>query len=671
MKDKIVDLKDKFVQMLSANKKVSAIVAALVLAIVVIIIVTVSSIGNGSRQSKNAGSDSNESQIKNNSGNTGNTSLGDTKTNTGGEGSTDQTVNNAQENEGETSTGTENNGQNTNSSNGTSGSENAKNTANTGNTVAGGTANTGNGENTNNSGTTNNLSGYNAGNTGTTGNNGSNTTGGSTGSNTGNSTGSSTGNGGNNASTGNTTNPATPSGTDTPQPNQETIYNQLFDINNKVTITLDISDAELQKLQADYKKYGSNGKSPIYRRVTKMTVTINGNSYEMYDVGVRIKGNTSRCDVYNNNNVNDRNLIHLKLSFDETFDDTEYYGSEALTWSDAARKQRKERTFATLDGLELKWNRNFDGTYVANYYANQMYRAFGVYAQNTSLANIRFGGYNYGVYTIYEPVNKNFVKRYMPGATDGDLYKCGWGSGGGASYTTGTLSSIGVETPYQSLTYDLKTNKSSSTHASLKNLINKLNNGNVSKTDFSNLVDANNWVYFVAVSYFAGNPDDLRNNYNNHCVYFKNGKAVFIPYDYDRCFGIATEGREDMTTFSPYADNTALQGGQSNPLYLKSVTGRSNNFTAEYTAALKQVANSGWLNYSNYQQYYNKAKNNYSSVVIPDSNVHIYVKAFGSSSGSNQNSSKLAFNENNGYNVYSVSTYMTKIMQRYNEAMSK
>lgn len=103
-----------------------------------------------------------------------------------------------------------------------------------------------------------------------------------------------------------------------------------------------------------------------------------------------------------------------------------------------------------------------------------MFRNFGVYAQNTSLANVRFGGYNYGVYTIYEPVGKKFLKRYMPGANTGDLYKCGW-SNKGANYTTDSLNSVGVETPNRQLTYDLKTNKTTSNHSSLKNLINQIN----------------------------------------------------------------------------------------------------------------------------------------------------------------------------------------------------
>lgn len=461
-------------------------------------------------------------------------------------------------------------------------------------------------------------------------------------------------------------------GTDTVQTDQEALYNKLFDINNKVTVKMDISDEQIELMQQDY-----NADNDTYRKVNKMTVTVGNQTYVFYEVGVRIKGNTSRVDIYNNNNVDDRNMIHFKLSFKETFDDEEEYGSDAKLWaSDAERKARKNRTFATLKGLELKWNRNIDGTYIANYYTNMMYRDMDVYAQNTSLANVSFGGYNYGVYTMYELVDDVFIDRYF-GKSDksGDLYKCAWGllNGGsgndwsGATYKTNTLNSMNVEAVGKTYIYELKTNKKTSTQASLKNLINTLGTVSPSKDTFASVVDANNLVNYAATAYFAGNPDDLRNNYNNHYVYFLgNGKAVFIPYDNDRCFGMTTSGK-DMTTFSPYADNTALQQGtQECPVYLYSVTGRNNNYTTEYTAALKKVAESGWLNYSKYEKYYNIAKANYSSVAIPDSNVKAYVKDLNKT----YKNSDLAFNANNEFNT-SVQTYMTKIMAAYDSAMAK
>lgn len=105
----------------------------------------------------------------------------------------------------------------------------------------------------------------------------------------------------------------------------------------------------------------------------------------------------------------------------------------------------------------------------------------------------------------------------------------------------------------------------------------------------------------------------------------KNGKAVYIPYDNDRCLGMTTSGK-DMTTFSPYADNTALQGSQENPVFKYSVITRNNLYTTEYTNALKAIAESGWLDYSKYKKIYNVAKANYASVAIPDSNVKAYVR---------------------------------------------
>ena len=128
------------------------------------------------------------------------------------------------------------------------------------------------------------------------------------------------------------------------------IYNALFDVNNKIKVKVTISQEEIQKIQADYKRYS---KSPVYRIAEKVTFDINGAIYEIEDVGIRMKGNTSRRDLYGDDGR--FYLTHFRLSFDETFDDEEYYGSEARVWdSEEERKERKKRTFATLSSLELK-----------------------------------------------------------------------------------------------------------------------------------------------------------------------------------------------------------------------------------------------------------------------------------------------------------------------------
>ena len=105
---------------------------------------------------------------------------------------------------------------------------------------------------------------------------------------------------------------------------QEDDFINLFSADVKVELRLDISDEQLSLLQSDYEKYSSFGsKSPIYRKANlyvKMTLP-NGNVKERFieEVGVRMKGNTSRTDFYNSNDGM-YNLIHLKISFGETFD---------------------------------------------------------------------------------------------------------------------------------------------------------------------------------------------------------------------------------------------------------------------------------------------------------------------------------------------------------------
>jgi len=93
----------------------------------------------------------------------------------------------------------------------------------------------------------------------------------------------------------------------------EKIFNELFNLENKVTVRIDISDKELEKIQKDFDKYDSMGnKSPIYRIADKVTITIGDESYEIEEVGIRIKGNTTRESVWDRRSGN-LNLTHSVL----------------------------------------------------------------------------------------------------------------------------------------------------------------------------------------------------------------------------------------------------------------------------------------------------------------------------------------------------------------------
>ncbi len=408
-------------------------------------------------------------------------------------------------------------------------------------------------------------------------------------------------------------------------PDELALFYALFDPQNHVSILLDISDSELKKIQNDYEKYSSFGsKSPIYR-MANMYVTIttpdgNSSDYVIEQVGVRMKGNTSRTSFYSDSDGM-YNLIHFKVSFGETFDDEEYYGSDALVWDETARKERKDRTFATLEKIDMRWNKNDDSTYIRESYAYDLYRENGVLAPHTNLASVDIGPDHAGVFVIYEPIDKIFLEKNLPSeALGGDLYKLGWAGSQAADFTSFSSYGIEDEDAGRFYVYDLKTNKKTSDHSSLKNLINTLNSSNCSKTDFDSVVDVNNFLAFSAVSYMIGNPDDLRNNYNNCYIYFlaDTGKMIVIPYDMDRGLGVNKDWNpygDHMTTDSPFQAWNVC-GDQRSPLFKKGILD-GGFYKNEYAAALASVVESDMLTASAFGERFNIAKALYSDDVKP------------------------------------------------------
>lgn len=425
--------------------------------------------------------------------------------------------------------------------------------------------------------------------------------------------------------------PTPPEETVAPRPDteEEALYNALFDLNSRIELKIQMSDYELHKMQQDYEAYRNIGsKSPIYRMADlEITVTAGGESetYHIEQVGVRMKGNTSRTDFYSPED-GIHSLVHLKLSFQETFDDPAYYGNEAMVWTDeAARQARKDRTFATLEKMDIKWNRCDDSTYIKEHYAYEMYRANGVLAPRTNIASIDWGGVHCGIYTIYEPIDKLFLARNLPESQlGGDLYKCGW-TWEGASFTN--TNSIGIEDEDNSqfFVYDLKTNKKTSQHEALIHLINTLNAG-VTKEEYAQLIDVENFLQYAAVSYLLGNPDDLRNNYNNFYLYFRpDGKAMFIPYDYDRCLGVTKQYNPNgngMTLDDPFSTTMGATGQkQENPVFVYSVCS-GGYYVNEYAEVLRSLAAGEWVTNDKFSGMFATAQQNYQYLTQPSKQFH-------------------------------------------------
>lgn len=428
---------------------------------------------------------------------------------------------------------------------------------------------------------------------------------------------------------------------DTPVENEEQLYQEFFDINNKVEIDIDISEEELIKLQEDYERNDKSSVSRICNVTFKITTKDGVKEYFLKEVGIRLKGNTSRTDIYSEERGIYK-LNHLKLDFQETFDDPEQYdeGEYQLTGD---TEVIKDRTFATLQKLELKWNMMDDTTYVRENYAYDTYRDFGILAPNMTLSTITLGGVYEGVFKVYEPVDKTFLKRYLPeSAVGGDLYKCGW-TMIGASFDREC--SIGIEDDAKRIfyNYDLKTNKKTSSHESLKELIKYVNSSKMSKEGLKEYVDMEYFIKYLAVAYFVGDPDDMRSNYNNYYIYFMadTGKMIIIPYDNDRSYGqtkLWNPSGDGMTAVSPYTDRAVGNGysDQKNPLIMYTVTEMEGLYLDEYKAALESVAGSKWLTEEHFKEYYDIVSANYEGCTKPDKefrNARDYIFDFDLTSG--------------------------------------
>ena len=154
--------------------------------------------------------------------------------------------------------------------------------------------------------------------------------------------------------------------------------------------------------------------------------------------------------------------------------------------------------------------------------------------------------------------------------------------------------------------------------------------------DLEKILDTDNYASFMAAGYFAGDPDDIRNNYNNHYIYFRkdNGKAMFIIYDNDRTLGITYGLNKNCAKADPYSDTAMCFNSQDNPLISKTVTHSASPeflyIRDKYSDALKKLSQSDMMKSDeDFNKMYNKAKANYEDIVTPYTTFANQEKDFG------------------------------------------
>ncbi len=408
---------------------------------------------------------------------------------------------------------------------------------------------------------------------------------------------------------------------------EKELFYTLWEETTSVTVKIDISGHELAKIN-EANESGNPALQDTYRKCA-LTITVNGKDYTYDEVGIRMRGNTSRrnfCDE----NGNIYAYVHFRFSLTETFDGEEYKNAWAeelyhdWTNDEAGRKARKDRSFATMEKFYYKWNKNYDQTYIREIYANRMFQAFGVLAPHITLAeiDIRQGTSmeSLGVGGLYELIDKQFIKRnFDKEHKGGDLYKCTY-TGRGPADLTGKGYGLSDDDPYCLKTNDDPEGKDWSDHKYIKAFIAALNDrqGNFTE-NFEKLMSPDYFARFEACNYLAGNPDCIRNNYNNYYLYFTpQGTAYVIPYDYDRCFGITRDWNPmmGMVYTGPFERQNAT-GENRNPLYTRTILDDNAPYRDLYASKIEEVLNSKWFTLGNFTTLYEAYRANYGTRTAP------------------------------------------------------
>jgi spore coat protein CotH len=364
-------------------------------------------------------------------------------------------------------------------------------------------------------------------------------------------------------------------------PKPVTVNNTLtyiYDINSLPEIRLEITTAEWNNLLS---YFDQNPDNEEYIK-SDFSFLKNGTSNSLTNVGVRIRGNTSR-----------RRPEGTKGQIHTAINTPWHHASFALSF----KKFVKGQKMSGAEKINLKWFKD-DATYVREVYCYDLFERFGVWtAPQSSYCRLTIkikedaNAAYYGVYQLVEPIDKEYLKN-RPGKfadSEGNLWKANWG----ADLKNTDPAQMGIEsitlTSTYTPTYDLKTNDTAliAAKTQLSDFIFNLNTktGDEFKTWISGKMDVELFLKTYAVNVMCGMWDDYWGNKNNFYFYFDSkGKFYFIPYDYDNTLGtsgiMSNSGTQDVLKW----------GNNTYPLMEKIIA--IPEYKALYISYIKNLCNS-------------------------------------------------------------------------------
>lgn len=331
-------------------------------------------------------------------------------------------------------------------------------------------------------------------------------------------------------------------------------YDDLFDDSNYKKLTLYFTEEDLIYLiqeMEDYHDYYGHYRNNTIIPADAVYEDGNGNILIMNEVGFRTKGNIySRVPpgIVDGGEIIEYLQGSFQLEFNNTFDYTE---------NSTMYSYYKSREFFDLEQLNFKRIQSGDYAVVTESVAYDMFREIGVNTSSTSYCVIYFNVDGeiipYGLFMIQEVIDDVYAEMTYgenPDGSIGEVYKCTWQLLGPAtlsSYMDDNALGITDWTRGFRRTYALKTNKDLEDYTSFWNFIGLANNywSESYYDDLALSLDVDSFAKALAMHFLVGSPDDYRSNANNYYMYFNEGEAFYIPFDFDNSLGYG---------WNPYGD---------------------------------------------------------------------------------------------------------------------
>jgi hypothetical protein len=281
-----------------------------------------------------------------------------------------------------------------------------------------------------------------------------------------------------------------------------------------------VLDIDLTLADEDWATLMENPTEDVY---VPATLTYDG--IVVPDVAVRLKGNSSRFS-------------------------TQRQGSERYSFKVDIDRNVTGQELLGIDKLNL--NNGFkDPSFMRERLASEVYGALDVPTIRTAHARLSRNGAYFGLYTVVEQVDRDFLREHFPDDT-GDLYK--------PEPPAGDLSWHGDSLDgYVSM--GLETNEDAPDHGSLIRFLDVLNNTPDGELEAAlpEVLDVDGTLRYLAVTVALVNLDSYLGMGHNYYLYEDRttGRFVVVPWDLNEAYGnFRCRFEEDELVNLPYAEPT-------------------------------------------------------------------------------------------------------------------